>query len=515
MLSHIRWAKTYAIAAALTLFVVGAAPAIASAHGIRGRVLHGGKSSAAALSRATPKVNQARGRTLIFGEGDEIGANPSLPVTDLQNILTNAGYGVDVSSTLPTNLNQYKAIWFLDTNALSGSEETSLENFVNSGRGLYLTGERPCCDALDNASDQTIINALVTGGGVQVGGLGDADSATTPNAVDQSAIDDMAFSPNVLSTWTPDEPGGMAGVAPDNVLTSTDFNNGQVTPTGAVWDGSNLNGGVGRLAILMDINWLESNDWDATTATQMVVNLEGFLMSKLPVVTAANTQWAGYAAKAHGVRDVVGEFTVPTVDCTQAPIGSAVGVWVGIDGFGNSKLVKAGVGVTCASPTSAPCYYLFTEVHPGAENPFTGCGGVSPGDAISVDVTNSPFGSSTFVATVTDNNSPVAPPITLTAPSKRDRSAECVVQLPPGDVGPTPAHYTDLADFGSVSFSECQATASQNAGNSLDVDQLASGSDGAFTVKALTMGRLTKPKATTGAPDFPDPSWVVTWLSAH
>jgi hypothetical protein len=176
--------------------------------------------------------------------------------------------------------------------------------------------------------------------------------------------------------------------------------------------------------------------------------------------------------------------------------------------------VKAGVGVTCASPSSTPCYYIFTEALPGTENPITGCSAVAPGDDFSVDISNSPYGSSTFIVEMKDNGSPVGgSPITVTAPSKRDASAECIVQLPPGNVGITPTHYTKLADFGTVSFTNCTATATQNAGPSLDVDPLASGSDGAFTVSQFNMMIPSKGVTATNPPSFPNLDWSVTWAS--
>ena len=300
------------------------------------------------------------------------------------------------------------------------------------------------------------------------------------------------------------------------MFTSTNFG-GHPTPTWAVWDGSNMTAGVGRLAVLMDINWLESESWDLPTATLMVVNLEHFLMSALPVSRAQNAHWAGYAAKAHSVHDVNGEWTVPTVDCSQASKPSAVRIWVGIDGFGNNDLANAGVGITCSGPTASPCYYLFTGVHLSNETPLPpGCGAVSPGDDVSVDIANQPFGSSSFVATIKVNSvlfdDQTFP---LFEQSKRDRSAECVVELPNGLVGPgTAVHYSQLADFGSVSMTDCTATASQNAGDNLDTEPLSIGTDGAFTVKALTLNTFTHPKATTAPPAFPDLTWSVDWVSA-
>jgi len=515
---RIRWARVLCIASGLTLFVGGAIPAAASAHG--GRKLHGTNARSGAVSasyRAAPFASQALGRTLIFGGGDEAGASlgiaPTESLTNLENMLTSAGYSVDVSATLPKKLTQYKAVWFINTDPLISSEEHELESFVKSGHGVYLTGEPDNCCSLLNSSDSSVINSLVTDGPVEAGGQGPANSPGAPNTVNGSAIDDAALNPNALTGWTPNSPGGMAGVAASNVLTSTIFGT-QQTPTGALWDGSTITGGVGRLAILMNINWLESESWNQPTATQMVVNLERFLTSATPVPVSHNSQWAGYAAKSSGVRDVSGEWTVPTVDCSKVAKASAVGVWVGIDGFGNNDLIKAGSGITCASASANPCYYLFTEVLPAAETSITGCGGVTPGDDLSVDVTNSPFGSSIFVVTVKDNGVQVGQPITLTASTYDDKSAECIVQLPPGKVGPTPSRHKELADFGSVSFAQCQATATQSAGTALDVNQLSTGSDDAFTVTSLNMGNSTKSLATTVAPSFPELTWSVSWDSA-
>jgi hypothetical protein len=535
---RIRWARALAVASGLTLLVTGLAPGMASARTPRRIVCRStgqlcpkasgtsvaGHRVTAASSRAIPRVGQALGRTLIFGGGDRtdggLGITPSEPITNLQNILTDAGYGVDTSSTLPSHLSQYKAIWFLDTSPLSSANQTELEAFVNAGNGLYLTGENDVCCSMLNQADTALIDALVAGGGVQAGGQGEADSPKAPNAVTSNAIDDVTLTPNVLTSWSPGGPGGLGGVVPPNVLTSTNFM-GVPTPTGAVWDGSDLTSGRGRLAILMDITWLETETpWDQMTATQMVQNVERFLMSATPVPITTNAQWAGYAAKAHGSQEVSGQWTVPTVDCSQDSAPSALGIWVGIDGFGNEKLVAAGVGVTCASSTASPCYYFFTQVRPGSEQPQpSGCGALAPGDVISVDVKNAPFGSSTFVATISDNGSPVGQPINLIAPTKRDKSAECVVQLPsqsvvaPGTT--TPIIYKQLAEFGTVAFTQCQAMATQNAGPTLDTDQLASGSDGTFSVRSLNMGSHVKTLATTDAPSWPATSWSVSWDRSH
>jgi hypothetical protein len=533
MLLQIRWARAISIAFGLTLFVAGVMPGAASAHSRKAACRSIGtgclaphqvpKAHGALVSGGHfAKVSQAKGRTLVFGSGDTFDAgpptniDPNEPLTNLSTILASAGYGVDVdeSSTLPSHISQYRTIWYISTDPLSSGEEAELEAFVAGGGGLYLTGEGPCCEAL-NTADTAVVNALVTAGGVEAGGQGFADDGIDPEPVSADVIDDAAEIPNVLSTWSPNGPGGMQGVAPPNVFSSTDFL-GQPLPTGALWDGSSMASGIGRLAVLMDINWLESETWNPTTATQVVINLERFLMSALPVHVIKNAHWSGYAAKAHGVQDVNAEWTVPTVDCSQAAQPSAVRILAGIDGFGNKAFAGAGVGVTCSGPTSSPCYYLFTAVHLSNETPISACGGVNAGDDVSVDIANKPFGSSTFVATIKVNGDMFDnQTFSLFEPSKRDSSAECVVELPTAPVGPgTAAHYSQLADFGAVAMTDCQATATQNAGDTLDTESLATGSDGALAVRALTMGKGARSLASTTAPTFPGLDWSANWLAA-
>ena len=54
----------------------------------------------------------------------------------------------------------------------SAQQVDDLANFIASGRGAYLNGERPCCDTGNNAY-QSIINSLVnTAAYIEVGSLG-------------------------------------------------------------------------------------------------------------------------------------------------------------------------------------------------------------------------------------------------------------------------------------------------------------------------------------------------------
>jgi hypothetical protein len=70
----------------------------------------------------------------------------------------------------------------------------------------------------------------------------------------------------------------MSNVGADNVFTYVEPGDGTRVPTAAVWGADQVIGG-GRLAILMDINWLEPAYHDATTEPQVAQNLALFLSS--------------------------------------------------------------------------------------------------------------------------------------------------------------------------------------------------------------------------------------------
>jgi len=234
-----------------------------------------------APSRKSPATLSVTATTLIFGSGDY---GNTEPVTDLQTLLDDDGWPTDVATTLPLNLSQYKAIWFIDAqNPLTAAEEKRLENFVRVGKSVYLTGERPCCEQV-NQSDQAVIDSLVSGGAVQVGGLGDADYANTFEPANLGAADGLTRFPNFIGEWNPDAPGGLAGVSGANVTTTAPGGE----PTGAAWDQSSMVNGKGRLAIQMDVNWLEWSDTAEQANTLLAQNIESFLMKqKAPALTGS------------------------------------------------------------------------------------------------------------------------------------------------------------------------------------------------------------------------------------
>ena len=211
-------------------------------------------------------------RILAFGPG-EVGDHAE--AVYVESVLEWVGYDVDATWFLPDDLSGYASIWHFGAEApISAADSARLIAFARAGGGLYLTGERPCCEAL-NASVEAIVHAvLVNGGGVEVGGQGDACGCVVDQLVNPSAPGGVATRPFRLSTWTPIAAGVMSGVGPDNVFASYDGKT-----TAAVWDSPDVVGG-GRLAVFMDVNWVQSQWWDessAATASEITQNLALFL----------------------------------------------------------------------------------------------------------------------------------------------------------------------------------------------------------------------------------------------
>ncbi|NKE61794.1 trypsin-like serine protease [Lentzea sp. PSKA42] len=217
-----------------------------------------------ALAECGPK------KVLVFGTGDYGMVEPR---NNLAATLSTAGYETEVSNSLPADLSGFGAAYHVSTDALSEQDITALVAFAKSGRGLYLTGERPCCEPL-NASVTSIVNQLVVSvGGITVGNQGDPFFATGKVSVNPAATGQVATRPATLDTWTVSAPGGMANVSGDNVFAHAP--DGTV-PVAGVWGADDVIGG-GRLAVFMDINWLEFAYWDQNSATEIALNVALFL----------------------------------------------------------------------------------------------------------------------------------------------------------------------------------------------------------------------------------------------
>ena len=210
-------------------------------------------------------------RVLVFGPGEAEIAD-HMEALNVESFLEAAGFEVDVEWFLPDELSGYGSIWHFGTEApIVPADADRLVRFAAAGGGLYLTGERPCCELL-NASVEDILNAIVVGDGrIAVGGQGDACGCRMAMPVNPRVAGNVAVQPFSLTTWTAIAPGVISNVGADNVFASY---GDQITA--AVWDRTEVIGG-GRVAVFMDINWLQSYEWDEATAKEITQNLALFL----------------------------------------------------------------------------------------------------------------------------------------------------------------------------------------------------------------------------------------------
>jgi hypothetical protein len=196
--------------------------------------------------------------------------------TQLAAELVAQGHAVTETVLLPGDLSTFDTIWHIGAfSPLTAGEQALLSGFLAAGKGIYFTGERPCCDPL-NSSIGALVNANLIAPGVQIGSLGDIGG---PYSYNPTALGNIGSG---ISGWVPSAPGGIAGVSGDNVLVSSDSVG---TTVAAAWEDSDFING-GRVVVFMDVNWLEGIDSDernVIAATQEFL-FDGFVGPNPPAV---------------------------------------------------------------------------------------------------------------------------------------------------------------------------------------------------------------------------------------
>lgn len=213
-------------------------------------------------------------RIVVFGD-DAVGRSGLVPA------LRAMGHTVTDGTVLPSDISGFEAVFHVGFRAqLTATERARLARFLEDGGAVHLTGERPCCDTM-NDSHTAFIRAVVAGGeGITAGRQGDVLSLFGdfffPFAVNPKAKGGVAVTPNTVSQLRLVSPGGLAGVEEENIL-ATGFDN---VPVGAIWDKDELVGRGGRLSIMMDTNWLNSLAF--ADNLELLENLIGFMCRATP-----------------------------------------------------------------------------------------------------------------------------------------------------------------------------------------------------------------------------------------
>ncbi|MFQ5416218.1 MAG: hypothetical protein ACE5FL_04110 [Myxococcota bacterium] len=255
----------------------------------------------AALLAAAPAAAQPAFDVTVYHSLDEVGADPRAPgvpagcvsaastgtgdvfIWDpgsrgagLEGDLAAMGNTVSRSTVLPADLSPFDVIWAIGFNTWTAAEISRVTAFIAAGGGAHLTGEHSGFDTTVNPSVQAVINALIVPTHtVTVGGQG---NPAAPYDFNPAAIGGITTTPNLLTTWAPAATGGLALTpddldAFDNVLVFGVGAEGVAVSVGGVAGPADMQSGVGRFTVLMDVDWLSS-----TARIPIVQNLQTFLI---------------------------------------------------------------------------------------------------------------------------------------------------------------------------------------------------------------------------------------------
>ncbi|HET6480682.1 MAG TPA: hypothetical protein VFG35_11680, partial [Actinoplanes sp.] len=214
-------------------------------------------------------------KVLVFGDD-------TLSRAGLVPQLRAMGAEVTDGATLPQNLAGYDVVFHVGFRVpLTALERERLALFLEDGGAVHLTGERPCCE-LVNDSHTVFVRQVVAGGqNITLGRQGDVLSlfgdSFFPYAANPGAKGGITTTPNTVTQLRLVSPGGIGGITnPSNVLL-TGLNGAVV---GAVWDKTDLVRRGGRLTVIMDTNWLNSLSF--ADNLELLENMLGFMCRATP-----------------------------------------------------------------------------------------------------------------------------------------------------------------------------------------------------------------------------------------
>ncbi len=210
---------------------------------------------------------------LIAGTGDFGDTEPN---NNLAQELTGAGYTVTEEPTLPADLSSFGQVWWVDATPPTAAEQNQLIAFAQSGKGVFLTGENAdCCGSL-NAADQSMVNSIVSGGGITVGGQSVCCAGTAvAYPVNSSVVGNLATQPHTVTSWTATYPGLISGMPGSSIFAYYQPDESTTQVVAAAWDRASTVGN-GRLVVFMDINWAESF-WEGANWSDVAENVAFFL----------------------------------------------------------------------------------------------------------------------------------------------------------------------------------------------------------------------------------------------
>jgi hypothetical protein len=171
------------------------------------------------------------------------------------------------------------------------------------------------------------------------------------------------------------------------------------------------------------------------------------------LATARVSHWSGYIVslnlenKSQGVSMVTGSWIVPEVAYSVNDTYSSV--WVGVGGYGESKLIQAGTEQHCENGKIE--YFAWYELLPRTITTINTLS-IQPGDKITTTITLVDDDADSWLITVIDETEGKSFQKTVTYDSTR-KSAEWIVERPlvNGEI-------STLANFNQATLTDCKTT---------------------------------------------------------
>jgi hypothetical protein len=176
----------------------------------------------------------------------------------------------------------------------------------------------------------------------------------------------------------------------------------------------------------------------------------------------SSQNWSGYADMGSGFSAVSGNWTVPALSCTSAASYSAH--WIGIDGATSSTVEQDGTEADCSGGVASydAWYEMYGDsaLNNGSEVELAPSSyPVYPGDGMSASVS---VANNAWILTISDSGGSQVHTWTYTAnvnfSGAAQSSAEWVVERPELCYIFFGCSLTNLANFGSVTFTNASAT---------------------------------------------------------
>jgi hypothetical protein len=217
---------------------------------------------------------------------------------------------------------------------------------------------------------------------------------------------------------------------------------------------------------------------------------------RIRVSRGTSSNWSGYAAQTSltspqsgAVSDVVGTWQVPFVTGSTNAWSSA---WVGIDGYSDATVEQIGTEQD-TSKFGATRYYAWYEMYPAASVLISGLA-INPGNVITGRVRYA--GSNQYVLSLNNTSTGHSYQTTQTVSAQRS-SAEWIMEAP------SSGRILPLANFGTVSFTGCNATVNDVSG---PISQWAHD-----PLTMVTGGKKSTAKAVPSALSSDGTAFTVTW----